>query len=123
MISASVKPVTETARHVRKTAHGGAVRVLARFPNLGDATPSPPRAPRASDPKPPQRPDPARPKRRTAGPRIGWRSIVVLTVLAIASCTAAWWKERGSAVGSIPGQDQLRIAEKDALNNEPTTLR
>lgn len=59
-------------------------------------------------------------------PRIGWGSIAILAVVAVAACTAAWWIDRGPIDPGAAEIERVRIAQREAGNAAPplrTTMK
>lgn len=48
-----------------------------------------------------------------AKPRIGWGSIAILAVIAVAACSAAWWIDRGPIDPGAVEIERVRLAERE----------
>lgn len=83
------------------------IRLLAAFPDV-DWQADPPAAIAAVLP---ERPD------RLAMPRVGWGSIAILLIVAAASCTAAFWVDRGPIDPGAVEIERARIAERPAVKS------
>lgn len=88
----------------RKSPDDAPLLLLASFPDVRRPRHGPGSRPAVGE-------DPASRVERER-PRVGWGSIAILALVAVAACGAAWWTDRGHRDPSAIEIQRIRVAER-----------